>query len=145
MTIDFALLLIGKISGFDKVVKLGWGLWPLKKNLNLHQKWNQHKCCRNEDLRNSSKYSFTAINKAIISDQLGEVSSRFLHTSWSVRVIEIHIVQSKLFTVSRTPFEVIQKRPGSVRNDVATIKFLSCLKKKYGIIMPLLGHVSKQC
>ena len=54
------------------------------------------------------------LNKSIFLDQSAVKEGGFLGRPWPLWIIHIHIVETKLLSVTHAPLKVVQQRPGVV-------------------------------
>lgn len=67
-------------------------------------------------------YSRVSVTEAVLCYNLLVESCRRLCSAFSAGIIEIYMVQSKLFGVATVPFKVVKKRPCRVSQHVAAIQ-----------------------
>ncbi len=66
---------------------------------------------------------FVRFNKAVVPDDPTIVKHRILGSARPLRIIKVHVVETKLLGVSRAPFKVVHDGPGSVGYDVTSVLF----------------------
>lgn len=74
----------------------------------------------------NTKLQTSYISKTVIRDYFAVHWSWMFGSAWTLRIIKIYIIKSKLLRVAAGPFHIVHQSPGHVASDVTSVSSNGC-------------------